>query len=172
MSRSSRPKKPVCPLCAHYPSRVTCLTGRHSMGSINGAEVTTGHCNYCKGPHAGLDAPIPLWLLLTESQSSGVEACPCWPSGSTYTVLPRRICGVLHQSWTLGTVKSAAGSGGITALNLIGRMLIDLPELEQPFLERLKSYGGRPGNYEAVFDYPCREPPTATMLTVMLSSMV
>ena len=52
--------------------------------------------------------------------------------------------------WTLSTVKEEAGSGDMTAVNLIGKMLLALPELEQPYLERLKSYCGRPGNYEVV----------------------
>lgn len=56
-------------------------------------------------------------------------------------------------SWTLGAVKTAAGSGDITAKNLIGKMLLALPELEEPYLGRLKSHCGRPGNYEAVFNY-------------------
>jgi hypothetical protein len=55
--------------------------------------------------------------------------------------------------WTLNTVKSSASSAEITALNFIGKMLTALPELEKPYLERLKSHCGHPGNYEAVFNY-------------------
>jgi hypothetical protein len=55
--------------------------------------------------------------------------------------------------WILGSVKTSAGSPDITALNLVGKLLTALPELEKPYLERLKSYCGHPGNYEAVFDY-------------------
>jgi hypothetical protein len=53
--------------------------------------------------------------------------------------------------WTLDAVKASAGSTEVTALNLIGNLLTALPELENSYLERLKSYCGRPGNYEVVF---------------------
>ena len=53
--------------------------------------------------------------------------------------------------WTLDAVKSSAGSTEITAPNLTGNLLIALPELENAYLERLKWYCGRPGNYEVIF---------------------
>jgi hypothetical protein len=49
--------------------------------------------------------------------------------------------------WLLGSVKASAGSGTITALNLVGKSLLAFPELERPFVEEVKSYYGLPGNY-------------------------
>jgi hypothetical protein len=49
--------------------------------------------------------------------------------------------------WILGSVKANAGSGKITALNLVGKFLIAFPELEKPYVDKVKSYYGLPGNY-------------------------
>jgi hypothetical protein len=50
-------------------------------------------------------------------------------------------------SWILGSVKASAGSGEITALNLVGKLLTAFPELEGRYVEEVKSYYGLPGNY-------------------------
>jgi hypothetical protein len=47
----------------------------------------------------------------------------------------------------LGSVKAGAGSGKITALNLVGRLLTAFPELERQYVEGIKSSYGLPGNY-------------------------
>jgi hypothetical protein len=49
--------------------------------------------------------------------------------------------------WILGSVKASAGSGKITALNLVGKLLTAFPELERRYVEEVKSYYGLPGNY-------------------------
>src|SRR6202040_101275 len=49
--------------------------------------------------------------------------------------------------WLLGSVKASAGSGKITALNLVGKSLLAFPELERPFVEEVKSCYGLSGNY-------------------------
>ena len=49
--------------------------------------------------------------------------------------------------WILGSVKASAGSGKMTALNLVGKLLTAFPELEKPYVEEVKSYYGLPGNY-------------------------
>ncbi|MFI5095815.1 MAG: hypothetical protein ACHQIK_20500 [Candidatus Acidiferrales bacterium] len=49
--------------------------------------------------------------------------------------------------WILGSVKASAGSGKITALNLVGKLLTAFPELEGRYVEEVKSYYGLPGNY-------------------------
>jgi hypothetical protein len=49
--------------------------------------------------------------------------------------------------WILGSVKANAGSGKITALNLVGKLLTAFPELERQYVEEVKSYYGLPGNY-------------------------
>jgi hypothetical protein len=49
--------------------------------------------------------------------------------------------------WILGSVKEGSGSGKITALNLVGKLLSAFPELEKLYLKEVKSYYGLPGNY-------------------------
>jgi hypothetical protein len=49
--------------------------------------------------------------------------------------------------WILDSVKEGSGSGKITALNLVGKLLSAFPELEKLYLEEVKSYYGLPGNY-------------------------
>jgi hypothetical protein len=49
--------------------------------------------------------------------------------------------------WILGSVKGSAGSGKITALNLVGKLLTAFPELEKQYVQGVKSYYGVPGNY-------------------------
>jgi len=53
----------------------------------------------------------------------------------------------------LVAVKAGADAADLTAQNLVGKLLTALPELEEPYLARLKAYCGRPGNYEAIFDF-------------------
>jgi hypothetical protein len=49
--------------------------------------------------------------------------------------------------WILASVKAGVGSGKITALNLVGKLIAAFPELEERYVEEVKSYYGLPGNY-------------------------
>jgi hypothetical protein len=49
--------------------------------------------------------------------------------------------------WMLTSVKASASSVDITSVNLVGKLLSALPELEEQYTEELKEYSGLPGNY-------------------------
>lgn len=53
-------------------------------------------------------------------------------------------------SWVLGSVKAGAASLDVTAINLVGKLLTALRELEEPYLKEVKSYYGVTGNYWVV----------------------
>jgi hypothetical protein len=49
--------------------------------------------------------------------------------------------------WMLTSIKASASSADITSVNLVGKLLSALPELEKQYAEELKEYSGLPGNY-------------------------
>lgn len=52
--------------------------------------------------------------------------------------------------WILASVKKSASEPNLTALNLVGKLVTALPELERPYMDEIKSYYGLPGNYWVV----------------------
>jgi hypothetical protein len=49
--------------------------------------------------------------------------------------------------WMVTSVKARASSVDITSVNLVGKLLSALPELDKQYTEELKEYNGLPGNY-------------------------
>ncbi len=49
--------------------------------------------------------------------------------------------------WMLTSVKASASSVDITSANLVGKLLLALPEFEKQYMEELKEYYGLPGHY-------------------------